>query len=175
MAAAAGQVAAIIARIAIGLIQKEQADQAAEERQTQIMDALNKIQGTLQTIQYADRKTTDLVDKTITSEEIQNEVEQITSQFPANVDQVFETAYQQFPAFVKEFKLNYQDEGSNLTNWFRMWRNNTHVKNYTPIAGDPHMINPFNQFPNSLALAQAYEVYPTPCDDAEGIYPEVEF
>ncbi|RBQ77747.1 hypothetical protein FVER14953_05754 [Fusarium verticillioides] len=117
----------------------------------------------------------DLVDKTITSEEIQNEVEQITSQFPANVDQVFETAYQQFPAFVKEFKLNYQDEGSNLTNWFRMWRNNTHVKNYTPIAGDPHMINPFNQFPNSLALAQAYEVYPTPCDDAEGIYPEVEF
>ncbi|RBQ77795.1 hypothetical protein FVER14953_21633 [Fusarium verticillioides] len=51
MAAAAGQVAAIIARIAIGLIQKEQADQVAEERQTQIMDALNKIQGTLQTIQ----------------------------------------------------------------------------------------------------------------------------
>ncbi|KAF5582560.1 hypothetical protein FPANT_8491 [Fusarium pseudoanthophilum] len=300
MAAAAGQVAATIAKIAIGLIQKEQADQAAEERQSQIMDALNKIQGTLQTIQVqqeqladiqmlhssllviqtwqegypaavknndteninsylqafnskgangaasnilnifnvltgqgeapsgvsgatplvgiwhdqsydkmysqdeltlqeylvdfdnslawafgmagfamtcqiiALQETSELADKTTTPQEIQNEVENITTKFAANVSQVFETAYQQFPAFVKKFKVNYQDEGSNLTNWFRMWRNNTHVKNYTPIAGDPHMtmLNPSS---SSNVLAYAYEVYPTPCDDDEGIYPEVEF
>ncbi|KAG5794295.1 hypothetical protein H9Q69_006647 [Fusarium xylarioides] len=298
MAAAAGQVAATIAKIAISLIQKEQADQAAEERQDQIMSALNDIQQTLQTIQVQQEQLADigmlhssllviqnwqegyptavknndteeinrylqafngkgadgaasnvlnifniltgqgeapsgvsgatplvriwhdqsydkmysqdalilqeylvdfdqslgwafgvagfalacqiiaiqdLADKTTTPQEIQNEVDQITSQFAANVTQVFETAYQQFPAFVKKFKVNYHDEGSNLTNWFRMWRNNSHVKNYTPIAGDPHMISPFNEFPNSLSLSQAYELYPAPCDDAEGIYPEVEF
>lgn len=56
-----------------------------------------------------------------------------------------------------------------------MWRNNSHVKNYTPIAGGPHVINPLDEFPNSGYPAQAFEVYPAPCDDAEGIYPEVEF
>ncbi|TVY78959.1 hypothetical protein Focb16_v008273 [Fusarium oxysporum f. sp. cubense] len=117
----------------------------------------------------------DLADKSTTHEEIQDEVEQLTSQFTANVNEVFETAYKQFPAFVKKFKLSYQDEGSNLTSLFRMWRNNSHVKNYTPIAGGPHLINPLDEFPNSGYPAQAFEVYPTPCDDAEGIYPEVEF
>ncbi|KAJ4044418.1 hypothetical protein NW756_004752 [Fusarium oxysporum] len=107
----------------------------------------------------------DLADKSTTHEEIQDEVEQLTSQFTANVNEVFETAYKQFPAFVKKFKLSYQDEGSNLTNLFRMWRNNSHVKNYTPIAGGPHLINPLDEFPNSGYPAQAFEVYPTPCDD----------
>ncbi|KAG9505060.1 hypothetical protein J7337_002026 [Fusarium musae] len=60
MAATAGQVAATIARIPIGPIQKEQADQAAEERQTQIMDALNRIQGTLQTIQVQQEQLADI-------------------------------------------------------------------------------------------------------------------
>ncbi|KAF5689708.1 hypothetical protein FCIRC_1269 [Fusarium circinatum] len=306
MAAAAGQVAATIAKIAIGLVQKEQADQPAEERQSQIMGALNSIQETLKSIQvqqeqladiemlhsslvviqtwqdgypsavenndtdqiqgylqafnskgaegavynvqnifdvltgqdeagsgesgvtplveiwhdqsyhkmytpaingaytftlknYLDdfdqalgwafglagfamtcqiialQETTDLADNTTTPEEIQNEVEQITSQFTASVTGVFGAAYKQFPAFVKKFKVDYHDQGSKLTNWFRMWRNNTHVKNYTPIAGDQHLINPLMDFPGSGALARAYELYPTPCDDAEGIYPEVEF
>uniref|UniRef100_A0A0D2XF91 Uncharacterized protein n=1 Tax=Fusarium oxysporum (strain Fo5176) TaxID=660025 RepID=A0A0D2XF91_FUSOF len=275
MAAAAGQVAGTVVKIAISSIEKEQADQAAEERQNQIMSALNNIQDTLQSIQVQQEQLTDigmlfssltiietwqndypiavqnndtngiksylhafnskgaegaaynvqnifnvltgqdaslihirprihnrstlctspialgwafgmagfalacqiiaLQDKTTTHEEIQREVEQLTSQFTANVNEVFKTAYKQFPAFVKKFKLSYQDEGSNLTNWFRMWRNNSHVKNYTPIAGGPHVINPFDEFPNSGYPAQAFEVYPAPCDDAEGIYPEVEF
>ncbi|RKK87992.1 hypothetical protein BFJ71_g13129 [Fusarium oxysporum] len=298
MAAAAGQVAGTVVKIAISLIEKEQADQAAEERQNQIMSALNNIQDTLQSIQVQQEQLTDigmlfsslaiietwqndypiavqnndtngiksylhafnskgaegaaynvqnifnvltgqgqaasgqsgatplvqiwhdqsydkmyaqyaftlkdylddfdkalgwafgmagfalacqiialqdLADKTTTHEEIQSEVEQLTSQFTANVNEVFKTAYKQFPAFVKKFKLSYQDEGSNLTNWFRMWRNNSHVKNYTPIAGGPHVINPLDEFPNSGYPAQAFEVYPAPCDDAEGIYPEVEF
>ncbi|VTT63493.1 unnamed protein product [Fusarium fujikuroi] len=296
--AAAGQVAGTVAKIAISLIEKEQAEQAADERQYQIMRALNNIQGTLQTIQVQQEQLADigmlhsslqvietwrdgyptavqnndteqiksyiqafnskgaegaaynvqnifnvltgqgeaasgesgatplvqiwhdqsyekmysqdalilqqylvdfdnalawafatagfaltcqiialqdLADKNMTHEEIQNEVDQITSQFTANVNGVFDTAYEQFPAFVKKFKLSYQDQGSNLTNWFRMWRNNSHIKNYTPIAGGPHVLSPFNDFPNSLSLAQAYELYPAPCDDAEGIYPEVEF
>ncbi|SCV25183.1 uncharacterized protein FFB14_00076 [Fusarium fujikuroi] len=233
--AAAGQVAGTVAKIAISLIEKEQAEQAADERQNQIMRALNNIQGTLQTIQVQQEQLADigmlhsslqvietwqdgyptavqnndteqiksyiqafnskgaegaaynvqnifnvltgqdLADKNMTHEEIQNEVDQITSQFTANVNGVFDTAYEQFPAFVKKFKLSYQDQGSNLTNWFRMWRNNSHIKNYTPIAGGPHVLSPFNDFPNSLSLAQAYELYPAPCDDAEGIYPEVEF
>ncbi|KAI7767099.1 hypothetical protein LZL87_012385 [Fusarium oxysporum] len=284
MAAAAGQVAGTVVKIAISLIEKEQADQAAEERQSQIMSALNSIQDTLQSMQVQQEQLTDigmlfssltisetwqngyptavqnndtdqintylhafnskdaggaaynvqnifnvltgqgqaasgqsgatplvqiwhdqsydkmynqygftlknylddfdkalgwafgmagfalacqiialqdLADKTTTPEEIQSEVGQLTSQFTANANEVFKTAY--------------QDEGSNLINWFRMWRNNSHVKNYTPIAGGPHVITPFNEFPNSGYPAQAFEVYPAPCDDAEGIYPEVEF
>ncbi|KAF4956892.1 hypothetical protein FGADI_3495 [Fusarium gaditjirri] len=303
MAAAAGQVAATVVKIAISLIEKQQADQVAQERQNEIMSALNNIQDTLQSIQVQQEQLADigmlfssltiietwqsgypsavqnndtdqintyldafnskgaggaaynvqnifnvltgqgqaapgesgatplvqiwhdqsydkmytldihgqysftlknylddfdkslgwafgtagfalacqiialqdLADKTTTPEEIQNEVEQLTTQFTTNTNEVFKVAYQQFPAFVKKFKLSYQDEGSNLTNWFRMWRNNSHVKNYTPIAGGAHVISPFNAFPNSGYPAQAFEVYPAPCDDAEGIYPEVEF
>ncbi|KAF5566726.1 hypothetical protein FPHYL_3667 [Fusarium phyllophilum] len=129
----------------------------------------------LKAYHQADPEMPDLADKTTTPEEIKNEVEQFTSQFTANVNEVFEMAYKQFPPFVKKFKLSYQDEGSNLTNWFRMWRNNTHVKNYTPIAGGPHQLYICDNYPDQGPLKQAFEVYPTPCDDAEGICPEVEF
>ncbi|KAF5640826.1 hypothetical protein F52700_3538 [Fusarium sp. NRRL 52700] len=111
----------------------------------------------------------ELAHKTTTLDEIKNEVQNFSKQFTANANNVFSMAYDHFPPFVKKFKLNYQDEGSNLTNWFRMWRNNSHVKNYNPIAGGP----------NFQALTDIdyppYEVYPAACDDAEGIYPEVEF
>ncbi|KAF5583940.1 uncharacterized protein FSUBG_12947 [Fusarium subglutinans] len=114
----------------------------------------------------------DLADKATTPEEIENEVRQFTGQFTANVNHVFNMAYEQFPPFVKKFKLSYQDEGSNLTNWFRMWRNNSHVRNYNPIAGGP---NPMRVFGQGLYPGNVFEVYPEACDDAEGIYPEVEF
>jgi hypothetical protein len=85
--------------------------------------------------------------------------------------------YELFPPFVKKFKVNYQDEGSNLTNWFRMWRNNSHVKNYNPIAGGPNpvFVPSLEQVFDRSVPRQLFEVYPAACDDAEGIYPEVEF
>ncbi|KAF5671883.1 hypothetical protein FDENT_10729 [Fusarium denticulatum] len=111
----------------------------------------------------------ELARKTTTLDELKNEVKNFSDQFTANANNVFNMAYDHFPPFVKKFKLNYQDEGSNLTNWFRMWRNGSHVKNYNPIAGGP----------NFQALTDIdyppYEIYPAACDDAEGIYPEVEF
>ncbi|KAF5633113.1 uncharacterized protein FTJAE_7292 [Fusarium tjaetaba] len=110
----------------------------------------------------------DLAHKTTAPEEIENEVEQITNQFTANAND-----------------LNYQDEGSNLTNWFRMWRTNSHVKNYNPIAGGPNPLvgigDPRLGEPTPLELIKGYaprlvfDVYPAACDEAEGIYPEVEF
>ncbi|KAF5981995.1 hypothetical protein FBULB1_4497 [Fusarium bulbicola] len=114
----------------------------------------------------------DLADKNTTPDEMKPEVKQFTDQFTANANDVFNMAYDRFPPFVKKFKLNYQDEGSNLTNWFRMWRNGSHVKNYNPIAGGP---NPLIEVGQSFFTGTVFEVYPAACDDAEGIYPEVEF
>ncbi|KAF4494442.1 hypothetical protein FAGAP_9427 [Fusarium agapanthi] len=62
----------------------------------------------------------DLANKTTTPEEVDNEVRQLTGQYTANVNDVFNMAYAHFPPFVKKFKVNYQDEGSNLIHWFRM-------------------------------------------------------
>ncbi|KAF5249559.1 hypothetical protein FANTH_5152 [Fusarium anthophilum] len=113
----------------------------------------------------------DLADKNTAPEEMKPEIKQFADQFTANATDVFNMAYDRFPPFVKKFKVNYQDEGSNLTNWFRMWRNNSHVKNYNPIAGGPNPLVVFGKgYPGMV-----FEVFPAACDDAEGIYPEVEF
>ncbi|KAF5555734.1 hypothetical protein FMEXI_1421 [Fusarium mexicanum] len=120
-------------------------------------------------LRQADPISIDLADKNTTPEEMKPEIKQFADQFTANATDVFNMAYDRFPPFVKKFKLTYQDEGSNLTNWFRIWRKNSHVKTYNPIAGGPN-------FRTGYELGYPiYEVYPAACDDAEGIYPEVEF
>ncbi|KAJ4129101.1 hypothetical protein NW768_007632 [Fusarium equiseti] len=115
-----------------------------------------------------------LADKTTTQDEIKSETEKLRSDFTVHTNKVLSLAYEQFPSFVQKFKASYQDKGSNLKIWFRMWRNNTHVKNYSPLVG-PGNAWYTTEWSADPYGGQIFEVYPAECDDAEGIYPAVEF
>ncbi|KAF5572843.1 hypothetical protein FPANT_12782 [Fusarium pseudoanthophilum] len=107
---------------------------------------------------------------------LQGEADQYTSDFKANAATVASVAYDQFPSFVKKFKPNYTDVGSNLNQWFRMWRPGQHIKNYVGWMEDGRWVQNnqnYGIFKNNTNAM--YQIYPLDCDDDEGVYPAVEF
>ncbi|KAL9564459.1 hypothetical protein ACKAV7_010911 [Fusarium commune] len=100
---------------------------------------------------------------TMSASDLQGEADQYTSYFKNNATAVLGVAYEQFPPFVKKFKPNYTDTGPNLNPWFRMWYNETHVKNYVGWTG------------SDCNVEDDQKLYPLACDDDEGIYPAAEF
>ncbi|KAM5520509.1 hypothetical protein FOXYSP1_14399 [Fusarium oxysporum f. sp. phaseoli] len=114
---------------------------------------------------------------TMSASDLQGEADQYTSDFQTNATAVLGVAYDQFPSFVKKFKPNYTDVGPNLNQWFRMWYNETHVKNYVGWTGSGLNVEDDQNYgaPQFNAGNNEYQLYPLACDDDEGIYPAVEF
>ncbi|EXA32393.1 hypothetical protein FOVG_16439 [Fusarium oxysporum f. sp. pisi HDV247] len=114
---------------------------------------------------------------TMSASYFQGEADQYTSDFQTNATAVLGVAYDQFPPFVKKFKPNYTDVGPNLNQWFRMWYNETHVKNYIGWRGSSRNVEDDQNYgvPQFNAGNNEYQLYPLACDDDEGIYPAVEF
>ncbi|KAI7761067.1 hypothetical protein LZL87_011472 [Fusarium oxysporum] len=100
---------------------------------------------------------------TMSASDLQGEADQYTSNFKNHATAVLGVAYEKFPPFVKKFKPNYTDTGPNLNPWFRMWYNETHVKNYVGWTGSDRNVE------------DDQKLYPLACDDDEGIYPAAEF
>ncbi|KAF5590095.1 uncharacterized protein FSUBG_10933 [Fusarium subglutinans] len=113
---------------------------------------------------------------TMSASDLQGEADQYTSQFTANATAALGVAYDQFPSFVKKFKPNYTDVGTNLNQWFRMWLPGQHVKNYVGWTGDGiNAENDQNYGVNGYSQNFMYQLSPLDCNDDEGIYPAVEF
>jgi hypothetical protein len=108
-------------------------------------------------------------------EEINNETEKRRKDFFANVDLVLGMAYDLFPPFVKKFKPSYTETGTNLGQWFRIWRSGCHVKNFTVSMGDGNNVDPVYQVSGPNTSGCVFQIFPILCDDSEGIYPELEF
>ncbi|KAM0351702.1 hypothetical protein ACHAPU_002712 [Fusarium lateritium] len=116
----------------------------------------------------------DLADSTTVTT---SEAEERRDDFSSNVPAALDVAYEQFPAFVKQFKPNYQTNGTNLGQWFRMWRSGVHVKNFVGWTGDGNGVDKQydvgSNAPNEHDAV--FQIYPIACDDDEGLYPELEF
>ncbi|RGP80781.1 hypothetical protein FLONG3_1122 [Fusarium longipes] len=120
----------------------------------------------------------DLRDKaTTTLEGVNNEVQSRAKIFKTNVNDVLSVAYNQFPTFVKKFKPSYTETGTNLGQWFRMWRTGVHVKNFVGWNNDGNLVG----YPYDVGSDEdnehgcVFQIFPIACDDNEGLYPELEF
>ncbi|KAF5001517.1 hypothetical protein FGRMN_988 [Fusarium graminum] len=118
----------------------------------------------------------DLADKSTPAQSITDEATSIKQAFKTKADDVLSVAYEQFPSFIKKFKPNYTDVGTNLDQWFRMWLPGQHIKNYVGWTGDARdPLNSENYGAPGYSTNYMYQIYPLDCDDDEGIYPAVEF
>lgn len=90
------------------------------------------------------------------------------------MDLVLGVAYNLFPPFVKKFKPSYKETGTNLGQWFRIWRSGCHVKNFTVWTGDGNYMDPEYRVGKD-GTTDVFQIFPILCDDSEGIYPELEF
>ncbi|EXK86377.1 hypothetical protein FOQG_09649 [Fusarium oxysporum f. sp. raphani 54005] len=106
---------------------------------------------------------------TMSASYFQGEADQYTSDFQTNATAVLGVAYDQFAPFVKKFKPNYTDVGPNLNQWFRMWYNETHVKNYIGWRGSSRNVEDDQNYgvPQFNAGNNEYQLYPLACDDDE--------
>ncbi|KAF5703648.1 hypothetical protein FMUND_12902 [Fusarium mundagurra] len=113
---------------------------------------------------------------TMSAKDLQGEADTYMTQFKTSATAVLGVAYDQFPSFIKKFKPNYTDVGTNLNQWFRMWLPGKHVKNWVGGMGDGRNVeNDQNYGVSGYSTNAMYQLYPLDCDDDEGIYPAVEF